>query len=241
MGWEVGLSHKRAGIDPEWIGAAAARGALKMLGAVSLESIKCPAVLENTVVMDLLGALSSSFMADTVHKGKSMLAGKLGKPVVAPGLKIVDDGLLAGGWSSALFDGEGVGSSRTELVVDGVLERYLYDSYWGARDSVSSTGNASWSRYKCMPVFGVTYLYIEKGSLGLDELIAGVDDGLFITELLGVHMINSVSGDFSIGASGLRIEGGKPTYPVRGMAISGNLLELFGSVESCGTDLRFMG
>ena len=241
MGWEIGLAHTRSLIDPEWIGAGAARSALKMLGAVSLESIKCPAVMENMVVTELLGALSGSFMADTVHKGKSMLAGKLGKLVVAPALNIVDDGLLAGGWSSALFDGEGVASTRTDLVVDGVCERYLYDSYWGARDSVASTGNASRSSYKSIPVVGVTNLYIEKGSLDQSELIAGVDDGLFITELLGVHMINSVSGDFSIGASGFRIEGGKLSYPVRGMAISGNLLELFSKVESCGADLRFVG
>jgi PmbA protein len=241
MGWEVGLAHTRSLIDPDGIGAGAARSALRMLGARSLDTVKCPAVMENRVVTELLGALSSSFMADTVHKGKSMLIGKIGKKIVAPTLKIVDDGLLPGGWSTALFDGEGVGSTRTQLVGDGVCERYLYDSYWAKRDSVTSTGNASRSRYKSMPTVGVTNLYIEEGSLGLDELIATVSDGLFITELLGVHMINSVSGDFSVGASGFWIEGGKLAYPVRGMAISGNLLELFKKVESCGADLRFIG
>jgi PmbA protein len=88
---------------------------------------------------------------------------------------------------------------------------------------------------------GATNLYIEKGSMSLDELIGAVGDGLFITDLLGVHMINSVTGDFSIGASGFRIEGSRLAYPVKGMAISGNLLQLFNKVESCGADLRFIG
>jgi PmbA protein len=123
----------------------------------------------------------------------------------------------------------------------GVCEGYLYDSYWAKRDGVTSTGNGARSRYKSMPGVGVTNLYIEKGEKTLDELIGEVSDGLFITELMGVHTVNTVSGDFSVGASGLRIEGGKPCYPVRGMAISGNLMDLFSKVESCGSDLRFIG
>ncbi len=241
MGWELGLAHTRSLIDPDAIGAGAARNALRMLGARSVESIKCPAVMENMVVTELLGALSSSFMADMVHKGKSMLIGKLGKKVASPALSIVDDGLLQGGWSTSLFDGEGVGSTRTQLVGDGVCESYLYDSYWARRASTGSTGNASRSKYKSMPAVGATNLYIEKGSISLDELIGAVGNGLFITDLLGVHMINSVTGDFSIGASGFRIEGSKLSYPVKGMAISGNLLQLFNKVESCGADLRFVG
>jgi PmbA protein len=241
MGWEIGLAHKRSLIDPEKIGRGAAQRALRMLGARSPVTVKCPAVMENAVVMELLEALSSSFLADNVHKGKSMLAGKVGKKIAASPLNIIDDGLLPGGWSTALFDGEGVPRSRTPLVTGGVCEGYLYDSYWAKRDSVTSTGNAARSRYKSMPAVGVTNLYIEKGERTLDELIGEVSDGLFITELLGAHTINSVSGDFSVGASGLRIEGGKPCYPVRGMAISGNLMDLFSKVESCGSDLRFIG
>jgi PmbA protein len=241
MGWEVGLAHKRSMIDPEKIGRAAAERALRMLGARSPVTVKCPAVMENAVVMELLEALSSSFLADNVHKGKSMLAGKIGKKIAAGPLNIIDDGLLPGGWSTALFDGEGVPRRRNPLVIGGVCEGYLYDTYWAKRDSVASTGNGARSRYKSMPAVGVTNLYIEKGERTLDELIGEVSDGLFITELLGVHTINTVSGDFSVGASGLRIEGGKQGYPVRGMAISGNLMDLFSKVESCGSDLRFIG
>jgi PmbA protein len=241
IGWEVGMGHRRRLIDPAEIGRGAAKNALRMLGARRIKTVKCPAVIENVVAMELLEALAPSFLADNVHKGKSMLLGKVGQVVASPALNIIDDGLKPGGWATALFDGEGVPRRTTRLLAEGVCQGFLYDSYWAKRAGVVSTGNASRSRYKSMPAIGITNLYIEEGEKTPAELLKEAGTGLFITELLGVHTINSVSGDFSVGAAGLWFEGGEQLYPVRGMAISGNLLELFKKVEACGNDLRFIG
>lgn len=241
VGWEISLGHKRADVDCAGVGSEAARRAVEMLGAKQLGTIKCSAVFENTVVMDFLGVLASALSADNVMKGKSMLAEKTGKKVLSKLLNIYDDGLIKGGWSSSPFDAEGVARRRTPLIVEGVCEGYLYDSYWAARAGVSSTGNAARGGFKGAPGIGTSNFYIEKGAEDLKALIGDVGDGLFITDVMGVHTIDAVSGDFSLGASGMRVEGGRLTGPVRGMAISGNILELFSRVEAVGSDLRFVG
>lgn len=241
VGWEMELSHKRSNVDPVVIGRGAARRAVSMLGAKTPGTIKAPAVLENTVVMDLMGQLVSSFSADNVQKGKSMLMDKLGKKIVAGCLNFWDDGLMKGGWSSSAYDCEGVPSQKTALITDGICNAYLYDTYWANRTGGKSTGNGSRGGFKGAPGIGTTNLYMEKGEVSLDGLFAEMGKGLFITELMGVHTIDPVSGEFSVGASGLWIEGGKVAYPVRGMAISGTLLDVFSKVEVIGSDMRFLG
>lgn len=241
MGWEIGMAHKRSLIEPVKIGATAAQNALRMLGARRIPTARCPAVIENTVACELLEAFLGSFLADNVHKGKSMLIGKVGKKVVSKSLNVWDDGLLKGGWGTSSFDGEGVSRQKTPLLTEGAVNGFLYDTYWAQRDGIRSTGNASRSNYKSLPGVGISNIYIGKGRVLLEGLLTRIDKGLFITEILGAHTINSVSGDFSLGAAGLWVEGGKIQYPVRGMAIAGNLLGLFSKVEECGSDLRFIG
>ncbi|MBI5469083.1 MAG: TldD/PmbA family protein [Deltaproteobacteria bacterium] len=241
MGWEIGMGHDRASIDPEEIGRRAGKNACRSLGARSIKTVRCPAVIENTVACELLEALAGSFLGDNVQKGKSMLIGKAGKDVASSLLNIWDDGVMAGGWATSSFDGEGAPREKTPLLDRGVLTGYLYDTYWGKRAGGRSTGNASRSNFKGLPGIGISNLYIEKGEKPLEGLLREIDSGLFITELLGVHTINTVNGDFSLGAAGFMVEGGKAAYPVRGMAVSGNLLELFLKVGGLGADIRFIG
>ncbi|MBI5642971.1 MAG: TldD/PmbA family protein [Deltaproteobacteria bacterium] len=241
MGWEMGLGHGKNAVDPSAIGTGAAKNAVNLMGARKMGTIKCPAVLENTVVCELLEALAGSLLGDNVHKGKSMLIGKVGEKIASEVLNVYDDGLLPGGWASSPFDGEGVMRSKTPLILNGVCQGYLYDSYWGERAGVKSTGNATRSNYKGFPGVGISNLYIGKGSRSLDDLFKELGKGLFVTEVLGVHTINTVSGDFSLGAAGLWIENGSPAYPVRGMAVSGNLLQIFLKAGVVASDIRFIG
>ncbi len=241
MGWDMDTSHKRSSIDPDRIGKGAARNAVRMLGAKKIGSMKCPAIIENTVACELLEALASSFLGDNVEKGKSMLIGKAGKKIASAALNIWDNGVLPGGWAASLFDGEGYPRKKTPLVIEGVFDGYLYDTYWAARAGAKSTGNASRGSFKGVPGIGISNLYIEKGGKTFTDLLKEVGEGLFITEVMGAHTINTISGDFSLGAAGFRVEGGEAAYPVRGMAISGNLLRLFERVGSCGEDIRFIG
>lgn len=241
MGWEIGMGHRRGGVIADEIGRKAAMNAVGRLGARAIKTIKCGAVIENLVACELLEALASSFLGDNVIKGKSMLIGKKGQKVASSVLNIRDDGIMTGGWATSAFDAEGTPSRKTALVLEGLCQGYLYDTYWAGRAGTQSTGNASRGGFKSTPGIGITNLCIEKGEKGFDDILKELGDGLFITELLGVHTINTVSGDFSLGAAGFRVEGGKAAYPVRGMAIAGNLLGLFSNVAECASDLRFIG
>lgn len=241
MGWDMGMGHTRDKVEPAAIGRRAAQTAVRLLGARKIETIKCPAVFENLVSCEIIEALASSFLGDNVLKGKSMLIDKVGGKVASGALNVWDDGLLPGGWASSAFDGEGAPRSKTPLLAEGICCGYLYDSYWASRAGAVSTGNASRASFKGLPSVGISNLYIEKGEKTLEGLFEEMGAGLFITELLGVHTINGVTGDFSLGAAGFRVEGGKIAYPVRGMAISGNLLDILMKVGGCADDIRFVG
>ena len=241
MGWEINMGHKRTDVDPVSVGKSAAKRATESLGASKAKSARCPAVMENLVAMELLQAFSGALLGDNVSKGKSMLKELMGKDVVNKSINIIDDGLLKGGWASSATDGEGVARQKTELIKEGRLSSFLYDSYWGKISGAQSTGNSSRNSYKGVLSIGASNLYIEPGERGLDELIKTMHSGFFITELMGVHTINTITGEFSLGAQGFLVEGGQIKHPVRGMAISGELLALFSRVEEVGSDLRFIG
>ncbi|QWV95208.1 TldD/PmbA family protein [Geomonas oryzisoli] len=240
-GWDYAFSPAFAGIDLETVAAGAGRKATGLLGARTLATMRCPAVLDNRVAADLVDVLSGSFLAENVHKGKSLLAGRVGERLFSDVVSMRDNGLLPGGMGSAPSDGEGVPQRDTALVTKGVLQGYLYDSYWGRRLGARSTGNAVRGGIKSPPRAGAHNLHIEPGTADLAQLLAGVRKGVLITEVMGMHTANPISGDFSVGAAGFYVEEGEVRYPVKGLALAGNLLDMFGRVDQVGSDLRFFG
>lgn len=241
MGWDFGFSTRFDGVDVARIAQSAARKATGLLGAGSLPTMRCPVILDNSVAADILELLAPSFLAESVQKGKSMLAGKIGQELFSPIVRIRDDGTLPGGMASAPFDGEGVPQQNTLLVAEGRLNGYLYDTYSARKDAAASTGNSTRSGVKGGPHPGINNFFIENGTAKLDRLVADVTRGVFITEVMGMHTANPISGDFSVGAAGFLIEGGTIVRPVKGIAIAGNILELFRTVEAVADDLRFFG
>ncbi len=139
------------------------------------------------------------------------------------------------------FDGEGVESQKTPVVLSGRITGFLYDFYWAKREGGRSTGNSIREGIKAPPSVGISNLYIEAGDRPFGDLLADLHNGVVIEEVMGIHTANPISGDFSLGAAGFWVERGKRVHPVKGIAISGNVLELFKSVEEVGADFRFTG
>jgi PmbA protein len=241
MGWDFGFSNSFSGVDVATIAGTAAEKAAGLLGARKIPTMRCPAVLDNHVATEILELLSPSFLADSVRKGKSLLAKREGLEIFAQKLRIRDDGTLSGGMATAPFDGEGAPQRNTLLVENGRLLGFLYDTYHAKRSGTFSTGNATRSSSKNPPAMGVSNFFIENGTIPFDELFQGIDRGVLITSVMGMHTANPISGDFSVGAAGFLIENGAVTVPVKGIAIAGNILELFKGVEMVGDDLRFFG
>ncbi len=241
MGWDFGHSNLYSGIEVEKIARQAAAKAVGLLGARKIATMRAPVVLDSYVAAEILEVLAPSFLADNVQKGKSMLAGRLGSQPFSSLLRIRDDGTLPGGTDTAPFDGEGVPQHDTVLVEGGRLLRFLYDSYTARKDGVSSTGNSARGGVKGPPRLGITNFFVENGTLSSADLLRGIDRGVLITEVLGMHTANAITGDFSVGAAGFLIEQGRAAHPVKGIAISGNIVDLFRDVEMVADDLRFYG
>jgi PmbA protein len=174
-----------------------------------------------------------------------MLAGKKGELVVSPRLNIIDSGLLEGRLGSKPVDDEGIPTTHKTLIEKGILTGFLYNTYTARKEGVLSTGNAVRGGFAGLPAVGPTNLYLEPSSgeyaSSIDGLLKVVDKGLYVVETMGMHTANPISGEFSIGVSGLLIEKGEIKYPVKEAAISGTVLALFGNTSIIGDDLRFYG
>jgi len=241
MGWEFGSARFYTDLDPIKIGLSAAKRGLEMLGSRQISTRTCPAVLENRTVVDLLGVWSSSFFGENVYKGKSFLRDKLNQIISSPKIELTDDGLYPRGLGSAPFDDEGTSQRKTILIKEGKLLTFLFDRYWSKKMGSQLTGNSVRAQISSPPSTSVSNLFITPGSLSFDELLIKMDNGFLINELMGVHMVDPVSGELSLGASGMWVEKGEPVFPVKGVTISGTIYDLFSAVQELGNDLRFLG
>lgn len=239
----MGLAYGRrfSELDPVKVGDEAAREAARLLKGKTISTTKAALVLSPYIATNFFSVLIPALSADAVQKGRSLFKGKLGQKVASPLLSLIDDGRMEGGIASSPVDGEGVPTGRTELMSDGVLQHYLYNTYTAAKDNTISTGNGVRGSFKGMPEVGPTNIFIQPGIDNPQKLITDVKKGFYVTSVMGMHTANPISGDFSIGAAGVWIENGELTHAVRGVAIAGNILELLGDVDAVGSDLRFFG
>lgn len=238
-GFAMDFSLKYTDISPSNIGIKAAEKAVRMLGAKEIHSAHLPIVLDPYIATKFLGVMQTVFSADAVLKGKSFYSGKEGMTVTSPLVTVIDDGTLPKRLGTAPFDGEGVPTARTVLVDQGCLKGFLHNQYTAMKSGKKSTGNAARGSYKSTPEVGSTNLYIQAGSQNPREILADIKKGLYVTEVLGMHTANPVSGDFSLGAAGLLIENGELTVPVKGVAIAGNLREMLADIDAVGSDLTY--
>jgi PmbA protein len=230
--------------SPESIGKEAARRTLRRLGARRVATQRVPIVFAPETARSLLGAVFEAASGDAIWRSASFLAGRLGEPIAASGVTIVDDNTMllpsgAGGFGSSPFDGEGLPSRRTVVVEAGVLRSYLLNTYSARKLGMRSTHNAS-RGLAGTPGIGCGNLYLEPGTQTPEEILAAIPAGLYVTGLMGFG-VNTVTGDYSRGATGLWIENGALTHAVEEVTIAGNLAEMLKNVTAIGNDLEFRG
>jgi PmbA protein len=229
------LARKRSRLEPpESVGRVAAARALRRLGARKVRTAEVPVVFDPETAASLVRAVASAASGPSLYRRASFLCDRLGTRIAAPGVTIVDDGLLAGGLGSRPFDGEGLPTRRTALVQEGVLASYLLDTYAGRKLGLASTHHAA--RDGSGVAVGTTNLMLLPGTATPDDLIGSVPNGLYVTELIGFG-VNGVTGDYSRGAVGLWIEQGRLAHPVEEVTIAGNLLEMLAGIDGVGNDL----
>jgi PmbA protein len=225
--------------SPEHIGRTAARRALRRLNPVKVETQKVPVVFEPNMTRTLLDSVCDAVHGMSVYRNESFLAGRLGEKVAAEIITIIDDGTLPGLFGSSPFDDEGVRSRRTPVIERGVLKSYLLNSYAARKLGMKTTGNASRGITGNAGI-GHGNFYLEKGVQTPEEMIAGIADGFLVTELMGFG-VNTVTGDYSRGATGLWIRNGELAFAVSEVTIAGNLKDMLMGIETVGSDLEFRG
>jgi PmbA protein len=198
-------------------------------------------VLDPTVAASFIGIVGGALGADAVQRGRSPFAGRIETEVGGKALDLHDDGTDPRGPASSPFDGEGVNHARMALIEGGTLRTYLHDTYTARRGEAESTGSAGRSGYGSLPRVSTSNLVVATGPLGFDQLLAEAGEGVFVTDVAGLHSgVNPVTGVFSVGASGRLIRGGELAEPVREFTIASDLVSMLGGLRSAGAEARWV-
>ncbi len=216
--------------SPEAIGDYAARRALSRLGARKIKTCKVPVLFEAPLASSLIGNFIQAVSGGSLYRKSSFLVDSLGKRVFSKKVQISERPHLRGAFASTMFDSDGVATREREVVVDGILQGYFLSAYSARKLGMQTTANAG----------GCHNLIIHPGKRDFAGLLKKMGRGLLVTELLG-QGVNYVNGDYSRGAAGYWVEGGKIVHPVEEVTIAGNLRDMFRNVASVGNDVLVRG
>jgi PmbA protein len=240
-GYSFDAGHSLKELDAAAAGREAAERAVAMLGGKSMKPETITAVFDPLVFIQVLTAITPALSAEAAQKGRSFLAASVGQEIAPPIFSLEDDGRLFGGLGSAPFDDEGVPTQTTAVVANGVLNTLLYNSYAARKSGAKPTGNANRGSFRAPPATGPTNLFVRPGQQSRAEIISNVANGLYVMGLQGLHAgVNAVTGQFSAGAYGLRIQNGKLAGPIREITVASSCAEILRNISAIGSDLRFI-
>ena len=212
------------------VGHKAAARTVARLGARRLKTCQVPVIFQAEIARSLLGHLLRALSGGSLYRKASFLLDQLGKQIFPTNVQIDERPHLIGGLGSAPFDNEGVATQARDIVQHGILQSYVLDSYAARRLGMQPTGNAG----------GVHNLFINNDEIGFDDLCRHMGTGLIVTEVMG-QGVNTVTGDYSRGASGFWIENGEIQYPVEEITLASTLQELFKGVQAIADDIDTRG
>jgi PmbA protein len=210
---------------PAEIGRTAGERAVRRLNPRKVATRPVPVVFDPRIAGSLIGHLASAINGGAIARKTSFLKDRLGQQIFASGIRVIDDPLRRRGLRSHPFDAEGVAGKRRALIDDGTLVSWILDSATARELGLETTGHAQ-RGVSSTPSPGASNLHLEPGRATPAELIADIEQGLYVTDLIGMGA-NMVTGDYSRGASGFWIEHGELTYPVSEITIAGHLDEIF--------------
>lgn len=227
-------------LDLDRVVTDAVERATRLLGARKPPSGRLAIILEPRLAITLLGVVAGMLDGESLVKGRSPFADRIGEQVAAPLLHLTDDPTHPDSIASSMFDGEGLACRPTTLIDGGTLEHFLHNSYTGRRAGAASTGSCLRGT-RSLPTVGAQVLVVENGSTPRDELYGVADEALFVNSFSGLHSgVNPVSGDFSVGADGVMVRGGELAEPVREMTVAATVQRLLLDIAAVGDDREWL-
>ena len=233
-GYGVSVGRQPDDVDLDEAADDAADRATRLLGAVQPASGTVTLVLEPRMAATLLGVVAGTLNGESVLKGRSPFADRVGEAIASPLVTLVDDPTDPASLGADSHDGEGLATRRVSLIENGVLAGFLHNTMTGRRAGVPSTASAV-RGFRSTPGVGAQALAIATGEGTLDQLIAGVDHGVLVQSMTGLHSgVNPVSGDFSVGVEGLMLRRGAAAEPIREATVASTLQRLLLDVAAVG-------
>ncbi|MFM7489786.1 MAG: TldD/PmbA family protein [Actinomycetota bacterium] len=228
-------------LDIEKAAREAADRATRLLGATKPASRRVTVVLDPFVTAQFLGIIGGTLNGDSVVKGRSLFANRLGDEVASPLVTLVDDPTNPLAYTATDIDGEGLAARRNVLIDRGTLGMFVQSSYSARRMGVATTGNGTRGGYAGSPGAGCLALQVVPGTRSQADIVAGIEDGILIQQVQGLHSgVNPVSGDFSTGAAGITIANGTLGAPVREFTIASTLQKMLLDIAEVGGDLEWL-
>jgi len=237
--WSTSAHRLRDLEDAAQVGRTSAARALRRLGAKRVATCEVPVLFDSRTAPSLVGQLASCANGYSIYRQSSFLEGRMGDAIASELVTLIDDGRLPGGLGSKPFDGEGLATRRNVLVQNGRLESWILDHYSARKLGLASTGSAARGTGSA-PRAGTTNLWLEPRAKTLDELVAEIDRGLLVTELIGMGF-NPTTGDYSRGAAGLWIEHGEIVHAVEEITIAGRMQDMLLAIDRVGSELVWHG
>jgi len=222
--------------DAAELGRSAGEKTVRRLNPRKMETAHVPVIYDPRVSNSMMRHLASAINGVSVARGTTFLKDQMGERIFSNGIVAVDDPLRLRGLNSKAFDAEGVATQKRNVVEDGVLQSWILDLRSSRQLGLETTGNASRGTSSAASP-SATNFYLAPGGVTRDQLVADVDNGFYVTELIGMG-VNGVTGDYSRGASGFWIEKGEITFAVSEMTIAGNLKDMFMNMTPAD-DLEF--
>ncbi len=241
ISWGYTASRFLEDLDINSLTEETARTAISLLGGRLLKTSKMYVMFSPYVAAEFLATFSSIFSGESLIKGKTFLKGKENTKVFSEEITIVDNGRLKKGIGTRSYDDEGYPTKQTIIIENGVFRGFLHNLYTAKKTGSKSTGNAVRRGIKTLPSVDITNLYIERGKEDIKQVLKDLDDVFYVTDVMGLHTADPVSGSFSIGASGILYSKGEEVFGVRGVTIADSITDLFNKVVAVGNDLKFYG
>jgi len=239
FGFSVGRSPDE--FDVAKAAREASDRATRLLGATQPASRRVTVVFDPYVTAMFLGVISSTLNGEAVAKGRSLFKDRMGDQVANPLVTLIDDPTNSLAYTATDLDGEGLAARRNSLIDGGVLKAFVHNSYSARRAATRSTGNAVRGGFKGTPGVGCLALQLQPGTRDQAAMIADIDDGVLVQSVQGLHSgVNPISGDFSVGASGLMITNGTVGAPIREFTIASTLQRMLLDVAEIGNDVDWL-
>ena len=240
-GWGLSAGRAPGDLDIERAATDAIRRATRMLGAVKPKSFKCTAVFDPRTAATLFAIIGGALSGEAVVRGRSFFAQRVGEMVAAASFTLLDDPTDPRHFSASVYDAEGLACRRNVLIEKGELKAFVYDTVSARRAGTASTGSAVRGGIAGSPSAGCRALQLAPGDIDQAEIFRRVGNGVFVESLIGVHSgVNPVSGDFSVGVTGLMIRDGQLAEPVREITVASTLQRMLLDVAHVGSDLEWL-